>query len=127
MIYQRSVSTVIRMMASCRRNCLALVLIATFSLLQQPASGTSEADAIRILDPCAAELGVATSDNLACFTVESQAPTPQCFNRSSLCDGAVFCRNGTDEGMDSTTEPRIICGTLRIFACLCGLQMISVK
>ena len=106
-----------------------MILIASASLLQS-ASGTSEADEIRVLDPCAAELGVTTSDNLACLTVDSQAPTPRCFNISSLCDGEIFCLNGTDEGMDTTAESRIICGT-SLIACsyiwLYSLQLTYTK
>ena len=93
---------------------LPLLPLLLITVLSQPVSSINEADAIRLLDPCAAELGIAaaTSDNLACFVeLVDQAPSSRCFNRSNICDGEIFCSNGTDEGMGFTSsQSRIVCG-----------------
>ena len=77
------------------------------------ASGISEADRIRMEDPCAAELQLragSVSDNLACFATEGNQPDmPQCFNITDICDGNAFCRNGTDEGREFTMSSQINC------------------
>lgn len=77
--------------------------------------GQSEADRIRMEDPCAMELQLETrSDNLACVArIEriDQSPITEfrCFNFAEICNGQQFCTNGADEGLDQDSPPRIVC------------------
>ena len=104
------------MKSHCLRVHVAVSLILLAATVIKTAVAVSEADAIRIEDPCAAELGLTTqSDNLACVPIGEGDLAPRCFNLTNLCDGEQFCSNGNDEGSGFSSATRITCGEAALF------------
>ena len=90
-------------MGSCKELLTHIFILLV--VIVKAASGVSEADRIRMDDPCAVELQLkdgSVSDNLACFPTEGsqqqRLDMPQCINITEICDGNAFCKNGADEG-----------------------------